>query len=63
MATLVLSEKDGRKKTALSSEYSRIWFDNRSKGTTIEIGLSNPPLYPARPNKPELVSPGDFPRR
>tara|TARA_B100000925_G_scaffold73035_1_gene51145 strand:+ start:96 stop:260 length:165 start_codon:yes stop_codon:yes gene_type:complete len=46
MATFVLNEKDGREKTALSSEYAQIWFDNRSKGTTIEIGLSNPPLTP-----------------
>ena len=55
MATFVLNEKDGREKTALSSEYAQIWFDNRSKGTTIEIGLSPPPLNPARPNKPELA--------
>ena len=63
MATFVLNEKDGREKTALSSEYAQIWFDNRSKGTTIEIGLSNPPLNPARPNKPELVRAGEVPRR
>ena len=63
MATFVLNEKDGREKTALSSKYAQIWFHNRSKGTTIEIGLSNPPLTPARPNKPELVRAGEVPRR
>lgn len=63
MATAVLNTKDGREKTALSKTYAETWFAARAAGTDIAIGTSTPPLHPARPDKPELLSPRDVPRR
>ena len=64
MATEVLTTAKGRGKTALSKHHASAWFAAR-KGDAphIEIGISEPPLYPARPEKPELLSPRDVPRR
>ena len=55
--------KDGREKTALSKSYAETWFAARDKGETIPIGTAQPPLHPARPDKPDLLSPRDVPRR
>ncbi len=63
MATAVLMTKDGREKTALSKSYAETWFAARDKGETIPIGTAQPPLHPARPDKPDLLSPRDVPRR
>ena len=63
MATEVLQTADGREKTALSKSYAEMWFAARAAGDTIEIGTANPPLHPARPEKPELLSPRDVPKR
>ena len=63
MAVEVLSTADGRAKTALSRDYAAQWFAARAAGETPEIGSATPPLHPARPEKPELLSPRDVPRR
>ena len=64
MATEVLTTADGRSKTALSKRYAAEWFAARSgEAPDIEIGTAKPPLHPARPDRPELLSPRDVPRR
>lgn len=64
MATEVLMTADGRAKTALSHRYAAEWFASRKgERDAIEIGIANPPLRPARPEKPELKAPKDVPRR
>lgn len=63
MAVEVLTTADGRAKTALSHKYAARWFAAREAGETIEIGNAVPPLRPSRPEKPELLSPRDVPRR
>ena len=63
-ATQVLTTADGREKTALSRRHAAEWFAARKgEREPIEIGTANPPLHPARPEKPELLSPRDVPRR
>ncbi|UWR21022.1 ferritin-like domain-containing protein [Sulfitobacter sp. S190] len=63
MAEDVLRTADGREKTALSRSYAAQWRAARAEGGTPEIGHADPPLHPARPAKPELLSPRDVPRR
>ncbi|WP_170370978.1 ferritin-like domain-containing protein [Ruegeria arenilitoris] len=64
MATEVLTTADGRSKTALSKRYAAKWFAARnSDAPAIEVGTATPPLHPSRPDKPELLSPRDVPRR
>jgi uncharacterized ferritin-like protein (DUF455 family) len=63
MAVNVLTTADGREKTALSREYAAQWQAARARGETPEIGRAEPPLQPARPEKPELLSPRDVPHR
>jgi len=64
MATQVLTTADGRAKTALSHQHAATWVASRAPGgTPIEIGRADPPLQPSRPDKPELLSPRDVPRR
>lgn len=63
MATEVLTTADGRAKTELSRHYAAQWFEARQAGEDVVIGHANPPLRPARPEKPELLSPRDVPRR
>jgi uncharacterized ferritin-like protein (DUF455 family) len=63
MAIEVLTTADGRQKTALSRAHATTWFDARDRGDPMEIGSGTPPLQPARPAKPELLSPRDVPRR
>ncbi|MCT8160309.1 ferritin-like domain-containing protein [Pseudoruegeria sp. SHC-113] len=62
-AVEVLTTADGREKTALSRAHAAAWFAARKAGTPLEIGTATPPLQPARPEKPELLSPRDVPRR
>ncbi len=64
MATEVLTTADGRAKTALSKRYAAEWFAAR-KGDApeIKVGTSTPPLQPARPERPELLSPREVPKR
>lgn len=63
MACHVLETGDGRAKTALSRDYAAQWFAARASGDLPAIGKAAPPLHPARPDKPELLSPRDVPRR
>ena len=63
MAEAVLGTADGREKTALSHSFAAQWRAARADGAVPEIGSANPPLHPARPARPELLSPRDVPRR
>ncbi|KCV83375.1 hypothetical protein ATO10_01400 [Actibacterium atlanticum] len=63
MAQQVLTTADGHEKTKLSRAHAARWFAARKAGEVIEIGHANPPLRPARPEKPELLDPRDVPRR
>ena len=63
MAVDVLKTADGREKTAKSLEYARRWFDQKENDAHINIGRADPPVEPARPNRPELLSPRDVPKR
>jgi len=63
MAVAVLNTADGREKTALSHQYAAEWRAARSDGSHPPIGQATPPLQPARPAKPELLSPRDVPQR
>ena len=63
MAVEVLTTADGREKTALSRRHAATWFAAREAGESIPLGQAEPPLRPARPEKPELLDPRDVPRR
>ena len=63
MAEAVLRTADGREKTALSHQFAAQWRAARATGEKPEIGTANPPMQPARPEKPELLSPRDVPHR
>lgn len=63
MADAVLRTGDGRAKTALSHQFAAAWRAARAQGESPEIGRSTPPLQPARPDRPELLSPRDVPQR
>ncbi len=64
MAQAVLTTADGREKTALSHRYAAKWRAARAgDAPEIAIGTANPPLHPARPDKPELLNPRDVPKR
>lgn len=63
MAIEVLNVADGREKTALSHAHAATWFSARKNGVPIEIGHGDPPDHPARPDRPELLSPRDVPKR
>ncbi|MEL7097940.1 MAG: ferritin-like domain-containing protein [Pseudomonadota bacterium] len=63
MAEAVLHTADGREKTARALAYAAEWQDARGRGELPEIGSANPPLRPARPEKPELLHPRDVPHR
>lgn len=63
MAVDVLNTADGRAKTALSLQHAKTWFEARAAGVDIPLGDAQPPLTPARPQKPELLNPRDVPRR
>lgn len=63
MAEAVLRTADGREKTALSRGFAAEWRALRDAGQTPEIGRADPPMHPARPEAPVLLSPRDVPRR
>jgi uncharacterized ferritin-like protein (DUF455 family) len=63
MAVEVLTTADGRAKTALGRRHAAAWFAARAAGMPIPLGSATPPLRPARPDRPELLSPRDVPRR
>lgn len=63
MAVEVLTTADGHAKTALSRAHAARWFAARARGEDISVGTASPPDRPARPDRPELLSPRDVPRR
>ncbi|WP_375173333.1 ferritin-like domain-containing protein [Pseudooceanicola sp.] len=64
MAVEVLTTADGRAKTALAHRHAAAWRAARAgEAEEIAIGRADPPLRPARPEKPELLDPRDVPRR
>ena len=63
MAEAVLRCGEGRAKAALSRGFAAEWQAARANGETPSIGRADPPLHPARPARPELLSPRDVPRR
>ena len=64
MAMEVLQTPDGRAKTVLSLRHAEAWTKSRAEGgTAIPVGTALPPDHPARPAKPELLSPRDVPKR
>ncbi|MEO0936978.1 MAG: ferritin-like domain-containing protein [Pseudomonadota bacterium] len=63
MADAVLRTADGRAKTALAREHAAVWRAAREGGQMPEVGTADPPLRPARPERPELLSPRDVPHR
>lgn len=63
MAVEVLCCADGRAKAALGRQHAQTWFAARSSGAMIPIGSARPPDQPARPDRPEVLSPRDMPRR
>ncbi len=62
-AVAVLTTADGRAKTALARRHAAEWFTARAAGQAIAIGQASPPDMPARPDRPELLSPRDVPQR
>lgn len=63
MAEAVLRTTDAREKTTLSRTFAAEWQTARTAQRTVSIGRADPPLHPARPAVPELMSPRDVPRR
>ena len=63
MAVEALTTPDGRKKAEVSRQNAALWFAARDAGQPLEIGIAAPPLQPSRPEKPDLLSPRDVPRR
>lgn len=63
MAVQVLTTAGGREKTALARAHAAAWFAARDAGHPLPIGRADPPLRPARPERPELLPPRDVPRR
>ncbi len=62
-AVEVLTTADPRAKTALSRTHAAAWIAARAVGTLLPVGTAAPPPRPARPDRPELLSPRDMPRR
>lgn len=63
MAVEVLTTAEGRAKAAISRRHAATWFAARAAGQVPDIGRADPPLRPARPEKPDLLAPRDVPRR
>ncbi|MBV0911690.1 ferritin-like domain-containing protein [Anianabacter salinae] len=63
MAVEVLTTSDGREKTRIARANAAEWFAAREAGAPLPLGRAAPPLRPARPDRPELLSPRDVPRR
>ena len=63
MAVEVLTTADGREKTALGRRHAASWFAARKAGAPLEIGAARPPIRPARPDEPALLSPREMPKR
>ena len=62
-AVQVLTTADPAEKTALSRAHAARWQAARAAGDPPTVGRATPPPRPARPARPELLSPRDVPRR
>ncbi|QDL93745.1 ferritin-like domain-containing protein [Paroceanicella profunda] len=62
-AVAVLTTAGAREKAALSRRLAAHWRDRLAAGTPLPMGTAAPPDTPARPARPELLSPRDMPRR
>ena len=63
MAVEVLTTAEGKAKTDLSLRHAKTWVQSRNEKKSIIIGTAVPPLQPARPQHPQLLSPRDVPKR
>jgi uncharacterized ferritin-like protein (DUF455 family) len=63
MAVEVLTTAEGRAKTALGRSHAAAWASARQAGTPLDVGHETPPMRPARPDRPVLLSPRDVPQR
>lgn len=63
MAVEILTTADGKAKTDLSLSHAETWRQARDGKNSIAIGTAAPPLHPARPEHPQLLSPTDVPKR
>ena len=63
MAVDVLTTPDGRLKTAKSLRHAQRWQKRAENNEQISLGAALPPLQPARPESPVLLSPRDVPKR
>jgi uncharacterized ferritin-like protein (DUF455 family) len=63
MAVEVLGTADAHAKVTLSRAHAARWQAARAAGEDIPLGHATPPDAPARPAKPELLSPRDVPHR
>lgn len=64
MAVAVLNCDDAQEKVNLSRANAKKWFAARqSDACEIPLGNATPPMNPARPTKPDLLSPRDVPKR
>jgi len=62
-AVQVLNTADAHAKTALSRAHAADWQAARATGDGFAIGRATPPPGPSRPDKPDLLSPRDVPKR
>ncbi|RBI83216.1 DUF455 domain-containing protein [Rhodosalinus halophilus] len=62
-AVEVLSTADAAEKARLSRAHAADWFAARAAGTPLPVGRAEPPLRPARPDRPELLDPREVPKR
>jgi len=63
MAVEVLCTADAYAKVALSRAHAARWQAARAAGEEIALGQATPPDAPARPARPQLLSPRDVPHR
>ncbi|MEO1458254.1 MAG: ferritin-like domain-containing protein [Pseudomonadota bacterium] len=59
----VLRTADPREKTAAARRLAAAWRDARATGALPPIGRADPPDFPARPARPELLDPRTMPKR
>jgi len=62
-AAEVLATADAAEKTRLSRAHAADWFAARAAGEVPPVGRADPPLRPARPDRPELLDPREVPKR
>lgn len=63
MAAEVLATANPVDKTDLARRHAAAWLKARELGKDLPIGTADPPDFPARPEKPDLVDPRNVPRR